>query len=250
MLGCRTYPRSQRGIQDVSLSIAACPPPQLPFFSAFRMTIVCTYSEAPAMFNCCARKEAQDLFFGSNARSSMADAAKGSREANCPWCFELSCFYTVGRSLIWVCDYCKGLCEPDEGNTALIRRDPLKSNNEKSGYHLPKVFKSFQTKKHAMFARSHSRTQTLEDLTRASPQREQASAAGVLRPFMILVSMPIVTRAQLAVTLGFSLITEPIFGRPHEEAWEILNRPQVRLLAPSSKKLSPLTLDTLTFRLV
>ena len=172
------------------------------------------------------------MFFGSNARSSMADAAKGSREANCPWCFELSCFYTVGRSLIWVCDYCKGLCEPDEGNTALIRRDPLKSNNEKSGFHLPKVFKSFQTKKHAMFARSHSRAQTLEDLTRPSPQREQAAAAGVLRPFMILVSMPVVTRAQLAITLGFSLITEPIFGKPHEEAWEILNRPQVRLHAP------------------
>jgi hypothetical protein len=179
------------------------------------------------MFNCCARKDAQDLFFGSNARSSMADAAKGSREANCPWCFELSCFYTVGRSLIWVCDYCKGLCEPDEGNTALIRRDPLKANNEKSGYHLPKVFKSFQSKKHAMFARAHSRAQTLEDLARSSPQRELAAAAGVLRPFMILVSMPVVTRAQLAITLGFSLITEPIFGKPHEEAWEILNRPQV-----------------------
>jgi hypothetical protein len=184
------------------------------------------------MFSCCARKDAQDLFFGSNARSSMADAAKGSREANCPWCFELSCFYTVGRSLIWVCDYCKGLCEPDEGNTALIRRDPLKANNEKSGYHLPKVFKSFQTKKHTMFARAHSRAQTLEDLTRSSPQRELAAAAGVLRPFMILVSMPVVMRAQLAISLGFSLITEPIFGKPHEEAWEILNRPQVKRHTP------------------
>jgi hypothetical protein len=193
------------------------------------------------MFNCCARKEAQDLFFGSNARSSMADAAKGSREANCPWCFELSCFYTVGRSLIWVCDYCKGLCEPDEGNTALIRRDPLKSNNEKSGYHLPKVFKSFQTKKHAMFARSHTRAQTLEDLTRTSPQREQAAAAGVLRPFMILVSMPVVTRAQLAITLGFSLITEPIFGKPHEEAWEILNRPQVKTACATIQNVPHLT---------
>ncbi len=180
------------------------------------------------MFNCCARKEAQDLFFGANARSSMADAAKGSREANCPWCFELSCFYTVGRSLIWVCDYCKGMCEPDEGNTALIRRDPLKANNEKSGYHLPKVFKSLQSKKHTMFGRAHTRAQTLEDLARSSPQRELAAAAGVLRPFMILVSMPVVTRAQLAITLGFSLITEPIFGKPHEEAWEILNRPQAR----------------------
>jgi hypothetical protein len=43
------------------------------------------------------------------------------------------------------------------------------------------------------------------------------------RPFVLLVSMTPSLRALLAVQLGLSPLSQPSFGDPHEEAWQILS---------------------------
>lgn len=62
------------------------------------------------------------------------------------------------------------------------------------------------------------------ELARSSQYRDSAIAAGLERPFLLLVSMPGFSRSQVASFLGFSLLTEPCFGDPHQEAWLILSR--------------------------
>ena len=43
------------------------------------------------------------------------------------------------------------------------------------------------------------------------------------RPFVLLVSMTPSLRALLAVQLGLSPLSQPSFGDPNEEAWQILS---------------------------
>ena len=61
------------------------------------------------------------------------------------------------------------------------------------------------------------------EMTRESATRQLAAKAGMLRPFVLLVSMTPSLRALLAVQLGLSPLSQPSFGDPHEEAWQILS---------------------------
>ena len=49
--------------------------------------------------------------------------------------------------------------------------------------------------------------------------------AGMIRPFLLLVSMDYATRNQVASLLGFSLFNQPYVGDPHIEAWDIIDAP-------------------------
>jgi hypothetical protein len=82
--------------------------------------------------------------------------------------------------------------------------------------------------------------------SRPSDFRTQAQEAGMLRPFLMLVSMSPAMRCILAVQvcpthltfalilsavvqLGWSIILEPHFGDSHAEAWDIITRRSVGL---------------------
>jgi hypothetical protein len=56
----------------------------------------------------------QDMFFGESSGAMFRDAAKGRREACCQWCYEAVQMFVVGKSLVWICDNCKGTCEACE----------------------------------------------------------------------------------------------------------------------------------------
>lgn len=62
-------------------------------------------------------------------------------------------------------------------------------------------------------------------LKRESAFRAAARACGVLRPFLLLVSMSIAARVRVAAMMGISLITSHSFGDAHAESWVILHSP-------------------------
>lgn len=60
-------------------------------------------------------------------------------------------------------------------------------------------------------------------LGRSSEAKSAALAAGMIRPFLYLVSMDPVMRNQVASALGWSLYAQDYFGDPHAEAWDIIH---------------------------
>jgi len=63
---------------------------------------------------CCSNKQMQDMFFGESSGAMFKAAAQGRREATCQWCYEHVQMFVVGKSLVWICDNCKGVCEACE----------------------------------------------------------------------------------------------------------------------------------------
>lgn len=78
-------------------------------------------------------------------------------------------------------------------------------------------------RKRQVLAEDRTVNQVKYEMTRDSPTRQQATKAGLLRPFVLLASMTPALRALLAVQLGLSPLSQQSFGDPHEEAWQILN---------------------------
>ena len=71
---------------------------------------------------------------------------------------------------------------------------------------------------------------TLEkDLEKVSDFRASASKAGLLRPFLYLVSLPPVGRLQIAINLGWTLVGTATMGDSHAESWDILNKKDLGL---------------------
>lgn len=68
-------------------------------------------------------------------------------------------------------------------------------------------------------------------MTRDSPVRQTAAQEGLLRPFLLLVSMSAALRCVLAVQLGICALGQDGFGDPHQEAWAILAHPEAGLRA-------------------
>jgi hypothetical protein len=81
---------------------------------------------------CCSNKQMQDMFFGESSSMMFRDAAKGRREAPCQWCFEQVQMFVVGKSLIWVCDNCKGVSEACEKCGTPVRQQTIRKDNYKT----------------------------------------------------------------------------------------------------------------------
>lgn len=62
-------------------------------------------------------------------------------------------------------------------------------------------------------------------LKRESAFRAAARACGVLRPFLLLVSMSTAARVRIGAMMGISLVTSHSFGDEHAESWVILHSP-------------------------
>jgi hypothetical protein len=62
-------------------------------------------------------------------------------------------------------------------------------------------------------------------LKRESAFRAASRACGVLRPFMLLVSMSTAARVRIGAMMGISLISSHSFGDAHAEAWVLLHSP-------------------------
>jgi len=68
-------------------------------------------------------------------------------------------------------------------------------------------------------------------MMRDSPARQMAQKEGLLRPFLLLVSMSAALRSILGVQLGICALSEDHFGDAHQEAWQLLAHPEAGLRA-------------------
>ncbi len=88
---------------------------------------------------------------------------------------------------------------------------------------------------------THARVMTL--LSLSSPFKERAVRDGLIRPFLVLVSMRPSKRNRVSNELGWSCIPSPLFGDAHAESWEILAASTLGLLSrlnSTVEKLNPM----------
>jgi len=172
----------------------------------------------------------QDMFFGESSQGMFKDAAKGRREAGCQWCFEHVQMFSLGKSLVWVCDNCKGLCEPCEKCGNPVKQGILRKDNFKGcSICFLKNFKKMEKAKVDHVIKTRTMIELEKDLEKVTNFREEAGKGGLIRPFLFLVSLSPVARLQIAINLGFTLIGAAQMGDSHAEAWEILSRKDLGL---------------------
>jgi len=208
----------------------------------------------------------QDLFFGESNQAMFKAAAAGRREAGCQWCFEhvqvllpdlaipnvfspalpwrlydpqpfwiflipfRAQMFVVGKSLVWICDNCKGMCDACEKCTQPVRQALIRKDNFKTcSMCFHKNWKKMEKEKTDHVQAQRPLTLLEKDLEKVSEFRTLAAKGGLLRPFLFLVSLPPVGRLQIAINLGWTFVGSALFGDSHAETWEILNKKDVGL---------------------
>jgi len=86
-------------------------------------------------------------------------------------------------------------------------------------------------------------SKSFDELKRDSTYKQKAFDAGLIRPFLLLVSMHPIRRAGVAKMINFDYVRESWFGDAHHEAWYILSGAkgiQGRASEAFSRKLNPL----------
>jgi hypothetical protein len=154
---------------------------------------------------------------------------KTSKKGWCSWCFErtthsLEQVNSVRRD-VYICDDCLQttlLCT--KCKEAMTRGGPgwddnrcSKCRNEITDWNKQKA------KRDRIFSRELSTENIIQELERSTDFRNRAYESGMIRPFLLLVSMEPAMRNQLAASLGWSLVNQKYFGNAHEEAWDIIN---------------------------
>mmetsp|Transcript_41842 Transcript_41842/g.81821 ORF Transcript_41842/g.81821 Transcript_41842/m.81821 type:complete len:432 (-) Transcript_41842:44-1339(-) len=174
---------------------------------------------------CCANKQMQDLVFGGSDTSMYRDAAKGRREASCQWCFELVQMFVIGKSVTWICCNCKGVSDACEKCGQPVRSATIRKDNFKTcSICFLKNFKKVEKQKIAIISAPRTLAQLQKELEKDSVPRANAAKAGMLRPFLLLVSLPPVARMQIAINLGWTFIVDACLGDAHAEAWDVIAR--------------------------
>ena len=73
---------------------------------------------------------------------------------------------------------------------------------------------------------TYPQERAIVEMSRNSEWKRRALELGVIRPFLLLVSMDPQTRLQWAQTLGIDIISKNYYGDSHQEAWKMLVRKQ------------------------
>jgi hypothetical protein len=95
----------------------------------------------------------------------------------------------------------------------------------------------------SFFEKPRDIDRVIAELVRPSKQRDLATKGGLIRPFLLLVSMPGPIRNRVACQLGWTTVMQKTFGDAHAESWEILSSPHEGLQGRCSKsweKVNPL----------
>lgn len=138
--------------------------------------------------------------------------------------------FVVGKSLVWICDNCKGMCEACEKCTQPVRQAMIRKDNYKTcSMCFHKNWKKLEKEKTDHVLAQRPLTTLEKDLEKVSEFRALAAKGGLLRPFLFLVSLPPVSRLQIAINLGWTFVGTALFGDSHAEAWEIVNKKDVGL---------------------
>lgn len=151
------------------------------------------------------------------------------RSGWCSWCFE-NTTHTLekqnkARRNVYTCDSCQQISLPCVScDTGMTRGGPgwddnycSKCDNEIQDWHIA------QENRNNIFTMDWNKERISETLSRESQAKQNALEAGMIRPFLFLVSMDPITRNAVASSLGWTLCTQKYFGDFHEEAWDIIN---------------------------
>eukprot|EP01135_Chromosphaera_perkinsii_P012338 Nk52_evm6s2640 gene=Nk52_evmTU6s2640 len=88
-------------------------------------------------------------------------------------------------------------------------------------------------RRHELEEKSTTLTSITAELSKTSEYKERALEAGLIRPFLFMVSMSPSVRYSLASALKMNLFIENCFGDSHAESWLILNKNRKGIIARS-----------------
>jgi hypothetical protein len=133
--------------------------------------------------------------------------------------------FVVGKSVTWVCDNCKGISDACEKCGQPVRQQVIRKDNFKTcAICFLKNFKKVEKQKVGIVSKHRTLGELQKDLEKVTVFRTNSAKAGMLRPFLYLVSLPPVQRLQIAINLGWTIIVEASFGDSHAESWDIISR--------------------------
>ena len=159
------------------------------------------------------------------------------RIAACSWCCQVTEHELLRRAVVGRDEFtCKGcLCrtspckrcdDPEsecDGVPGMTRSHTVLTDSVCSACSLGKSWAELRAKIASVLAIDPTIESIRLELARPSAEREAALQAGLIRPFLMLVSMHPQARNAVASLLGWTLVEFEGFGDAHSEAWEILN---------------------------
>ena len=181
--------------------------------------------------------------------------AKFVINGNCSWCFTLQphtlhrtnrvrrdvhscghCLMQTARCANFATRRCHGmvrvgkifisdLCAACEGNLGAEHH-----TNDCS-----ETWPSLRTRASEKFDRMRTMKEITRDLQRLSKEKQQAYERGMIRPFLLMVSMQSRDRNRIACLLGWTTPQTRYFGDAHAESWDIISRPMKGILACTSE---------------
>lgn len=147
----------------------------------------------------------------------------------CSWCFDrtkhkLEQVNPVRRN-VYTCEDCGARTLPCSACKGEFARGGPGWDDQHCAHCAEEVkdWAEFKKSKDAFVARPYAIEEVKKQLTLETEERKKALEAGLIRPFLLLVSMDYANRNQVAAALGFSLFNQPYLGDCHKEAWDILD---------------------------
>eukprot|EP00002_Diphylleia_rotans_P037287 TRINITY_DN8314_c0_g1_i1.p1 TRINITY_DN8314_c0_g1~~TRINITY_DN8314_c0_g1_i1.p1 ORF type:complete len:478 (-),score=69.27 TRINITY_DN8314_c0_g1_i1:346-1779(-) len=156
----------------------------------------------------------------------------------CSWCFEQTNHVLEKSNLVqrdtYKCDACQSITVTcSEVHCEDMARSGVGWFDSTCAYCEGKVqsWKTLQQIKNKFVTQYRNPERVMAEMSRSSAFRKKAAAAGLLRPFLLLVGMNPSLRCQLAACLGWTLLVDPCVGDPHAESWEILMKKKKGIVA-------------------
>eukprot|EP01130_Rhizamoeba_saxonica_P002569 TRINITY_DN1234_c0_g1_i3.p1 TRINITY_DN1234_c0_g1~~TRINITY_DN1234_c0_g1_i3.p1 ORF type:complete len:556 (-),score=93.85 TRINITY_DN1234_c0_g1_i3:44-1711(-) len=159
----------------------------------------------------------------------------------CSWCIEF-CDHTldqknVMRRNVYTCDNCANrtlFCV--KCKKAMTRGGIGWDDNLCITCYSPNInWEDLRMLRHEYSNTQATQEKTIENLSRFSKYRQKAEICGMIRPFLLLVSMAPPLRNKIANELGWCIYTEDYIGDPHREAWEIIHAHSTGIQARTNK---------------
>eukprot|EP01099_Mayorella_cantabrigiensis_P004949 TRINITY_DN3809_c0_g1_i1.p1 TRINITY_DN3809_c0_g1~~TRINITY_DN3809_c0_g1_i1.p1 ORF type:complete len:458 (+),score=50.33 TRINITY_DN3809_c0_g1_i1:33-1376(+) len=157
----------------------------------------------------------------------------------CSWCIEQTTHVKekkspIGRN-IYHCSSCLGrtlpctMCKDGFTRGGIGWDDNLCAQCQGE----TKSWESLREKRIQVYEQPFSKATIISQLSLESEYRKKAFELGMIRPFLLLVTMPPMVRCQVAAHLGWSIFTKDYFGDPHAESYYIIATQSVGICSRS-----------------
>jgi hypothetical protein len=159
------------------------------------------------------------------AKADAADGGKsGLRSASCSWCLAEARHDLVSRGLLFRSTFrCLSCQNPTSECRTCHKAMARGAEATCASCSIQESWESLREKKvKAMAETTWSVSMGTQQMARNSQEKKTAWEAGLIRPFLFLVSMRPALRGQVSAVLGVPLLGTPDLGDAHREALAIL----------------------------